>query len=113
MPNTDAIGFRPLGSAQEVTEGYVVPYYVAELKRRVSIARVEGVLYAFDDLCTHGLCPLSAGMLTGSTILCQCHGCQYDVRTGEVLHGPATRWLPVHEIRETDGLVEVRVAPLI
>lgn len=105
-------GFRPLGPAQEVTEGFVVPYYLRDEKRRVSVARVEGALYAFDDLCRHeDGCPLSSGLLTGTTLTCQCHGCQYDVRTGAVLRGPATDWLPVHEVREADDRIEVRTAP--
>ncbi len=33
-----------------------------DLKRRVSVARVGGKLYAFDDLCPHEACPLSSGL---------------------------------------------------
>ena len=32
----------------------VVPHYLADLKRRIGIARVDNSLFAFDDLCT---CP--------------------------------------------------------
>lgn len=42
--------------------------------------------------------PLSAGLLTGTTIMCQCHGSQFDVTTGAVLRGPATDGLGTYEV---------------
>ena len=83
--------FRAVGKADSLPDDYVNPYYLADLKRRVSVARVGGKLYAFDDLCTHEACPLSAGLLTGTTIMCQCHGSQFDVTSGEVQRGPAEK----------------------
>ena len=55
--------------------------YLDDRKARISIARVDDHLYAFDDICTctdHG-CPLSGGLLTGTTITCQCHGSRFDI----------------------------------
>lgn len=98
---------RRLGRSDDLSEGAVNPYYLEDRKWRVSVARVGGKLYAFDDLCTHEACPLSAGMLTGTTILCQCHGCRYDIATGSVLHGPATRPLTTYEVTETDGTISI------
>ncbi|MGA5541137.1 Rieske (2Fe-2S) protein [Mycobacterium sp. NPDC051198] len=98
---------RRLGAADQLPEGSVNPYYLEDRKWRVSVARVEGKLYAFDDLCTHEACPLSAGMLTGTTILCQCHGCRYDVTTGSVLNGPAVRPLTTYPVNETDGVITI------
>jgi hypothetical protein len=45
----------------------VVPYYLQERKLRISIVRVDGHLYAFDDLCTcaRESCPLSGGSAGG------------------------------------------------
>jgi 3-phenylpropionate/trans-cinnamate dioxygenase ferredoxin component len=103
---------RALGPADAIPDDFVVPYYLADVKRRVSIARVGGRLYAFDDLCTctdGGSCPLSGGLLTGTTLMCQCHGSQFDVTTGAVLRGPASRPLRVHGVEEVDGEVRVHV----
>ena len=101
--------FRAVGDAGELADNYVNPYYLEDLKRRVSVARVAGKLYAFDDLCTCAdeSCPLSAGQLTGTTIMCQCHGSQYDVMSGTVLRGPAIEPLQTHEVREANGQIEV------
>jgi hypothetical protein len=62
-----------------------------------------------DDLCTHERCPLSAGLLTGTVIMCQCHGSRFDLTTGAVVNGPATEPLAVHEVRELDGNIQARI----
>jgi nitrite reductase/ring-hydroxylating ferredoxin subunit len=101
--------FRSLGKSDRLRDNYVNPYYLEDLKHRVSVARVAGKLYAFDDLCTFDSVPLSAGLLTGTTLMCQCDGSQFDVPTGRVLRGPATLPLVTYEVREQDGEIQVRV----
>ena len=75
---------------------------------KVNIASAQGHLYAFDDTCTHKGCSLAKGKLDGTTVTCPCHGSQFDVTTGAVLHGPATR--PVRsrraQVEGEDLLVE-------
>jgi 3-phenylpropionate/trans-cinnamate dioxygenase ferredoxin component len=102
--------FRPVGGSAAIPEALVVPFYLDDRKLRVAIARVDGRLYAFDDLCTCGgsACPLSGGLLTGTTLMCQCHGSQFDVATGAVVRGPATDPLTVYEVQEGDGGVRIR-----
>ncbi|WP_273732954.1 Rieske (2Fe-2S) protein [Mycolicibacterium septicum] len=107
MTTPNASTQRRLGPAGQVAEGAVHPYYLSDRKWRVSVARVSGKVYAFDDLCTHEACPLSAGLLTGTTILCQCHGCRYDITTGSVLNGPAVRPLATYPVTETDGVISI------
>ena len=58
---------------------------------KVSVVNVYGHLYAFDDTCTHAGCSLSNGTLHGTTVTCRCHGSKFDVTSGAVLRGPATR----------------------
>jgi nitrite reductase/ring-hydroxylating ferredoxin subunit len=105
---TDA--FRTVGRGDAVANGYVVPYYLDDRKLRISIARVGDRLYAFDDLCTcaDAACPLSGGLLTGTTIMCQCHGSRFDITTGAVINGPATEALNVHEVQEVEGSIRIR-----
>ena len=93
-----------------VPDDLVVAHYLDDRKLRIAVVRVDGRLYAFDDLCTCAdqACPLSGGLLTGTTIMCQCHGSRFDIATGAVVDGPATDALNVYEVQETDGNVHVR-----
>lgn len=112
MTELAADAFRTVGSIDEIPNNFVVAYYLADLKRRVGIARVDDRLHAFDDLCpcTDVPCPLSGGLLDGTTLMCQCHGSRFDITTGAVLNGPATVRLAVYEVAETDGEVRIRVS---
>ena len=100
---------RILGPGGAIPDDYVVPYYLDDRKIRVSVARVGGRLHAFDDLCTHQACPLSAGLLTGTTIMCQCDGSRFDITTGAILNGPATEPLGVYEVKEVAGEIQAHV----
>jgi 3-phenylpropionate/trans-cinnamate dioxygenase ferredoxin subunit len=102
--------FRTLGRGEEIPNEFVVPYYLDDRKLRVSVARVDDGLCAFDDLCTCAdePCPLSGGLLTGTTLMCQCHGSRFDITTGAVINGPATEPLNVYEVQEVDGDIRLR-----
>jgi nitrite reductase/ring-hydroxylating ferredoxin subunit len=102
--------FRTLGPSAAIPDDLVVAHYLEDRKLRVSVARVDGRLYAFDDLCPCGgaPCPLSGGLLTGTTLMCQCHGSRFDITTGAVLNGPATDPLRVYEAQDVDGSIRIR-----
>ena len=106
-----ATAFRTVARADAIPNDLVVPYYLDDQKLRVSIARVGNRLYAFDDLCpcVPEPCPLSGGLLTGTTIMCQCHGSRFDIATGAVINGPATTALNVYEVQEAEGSVRIRM----
>jgi nitrite reductase/ring-hydroxylating ferredoxin subunit len=74
---------------------------------RIAVANVDGVLFAFGDLCPHRQCSLAEGALVDAVVTCPCHGSQFDVRTGERLRGPAVRGVPVFAVRDEDG--EIRL----
>jgi nitrite reductase/ring-hydroxylating ferredoxin subunit len=101
---------RTVGASDAILNDFVVPYYLDELQRRISVARIADRLYAFDDLCTcaEQACPLSGGLLTGTTLMCQCHGSRFDITTGAVINGPATEALHVYEVQEVEGSVQIR-----
>jgi nitrite reductase/ring-hydroxylating ferredoxin subunit len=48
-------------------------------------------------------------MLTGMTIMCQCHGSRFDIATGAVINGPATEPLDLYEVRQVEGCIQIRV----
>jgi 3-phenylpropionate/trans-cinnamate dioxygenase ferredoxin component len=82
--------------AEDVPEGGCVSGMIGG--KQVAIFKVEGKLYATQANCTHRGGPLCEGSLWGEVVTCPWHGSQFDVRTGEVVSGPATEPL------ETFGL---------
>jgi 3-phenylpropionate/trans-cinnamate dioxygenase ferredoxin subunit len=110
MTELTAEEFRTVARADTIPSGSAVPFYLDDVKLRISVARVDEDLYAFDDLCTCAelRCPLSGGLLTGTTVMCQCHGSRFDITTGKVIDGPATEALGTYEVQETGGEIQVR-----
>ena len=102
--------FRTIGPSDAIANDHVVPYYLDDRRLRVSIARIDDHLYAFDDLCTCAdpACPLSSGLLDGTTVMCQCHGSRYDVTTGAAIKGPATQPLTIYAVQEVDHHILIR-----
>ena len=111
MTEVAADAYRTLAPSDAIPNDFVVPYYLDDRKVRISIARVDDRLYAFDDLCTCAdqSCPLSGGLLTGTTVMCQCHGSRFDIATGAVVSGPATDALNVYEVQEVEDGIQIRV----
>ena len=111
MAELAAVAFRTVAPSAAIPDDLVVPHYLADRKARISVVRVEGRLYAFDDLCpcAEVPCPLSGGLLAGTTLMCQCHGSRFDVTTGAVINGPATEPLHVYEVQKAGGDVQIRV----
>jgi nitrite reductase/ring-hydroxylating ferredoxin subunit len=65
----------------------------------VCIANVSGKLYAISNECTHQQGSLADGSLNGFEIKCPMHGSRFDLRTGEVIHGPARDPVPIYELK--------------
>ena len=67
----------------------------------VGIANVNGVLYAFSDACTYNGCSLTKGSLEGASLVCTC-GSKYDLASGHVLGGPASKRIRTYHV-QMDG----------
>ena len=100
--------YRRIGSRAEVPEGELRSFDLPGL--RVAIAHVENELYAFGDECTHEGCSLAEGSLgeQEDTVVCPCHGSEFDLATGEPVEGPAVDPVPVYAVRVNDEWIEVR-----
>jgi 3-phenylpropionate/trans-cinnamate dioxygenase ferredoxin component len=81
----------------DVQPGKLAAFQIAG--NRVAVANVGGTFYAFDDICTHRQCSLAGGTLNGKTVTCPCHGSQFEVTTGGVLHPPAVQPVKVYRVR--------------
>lgn len=75
--------------------------------RRLVLARTEAGYAAFDDHCPHRGGSLAGGTIACDTVTCPWHGSQFDVRSGEVVSGPAKDPIRSYPAEEADG--EVRI----
>jgi nitrite reductase/ring-hydroxylating ferredoxin subunit len=96
-------GFVVVGRADDLEEGGMRAFDVQGT--RIAVAHVNGAFHAFDDTCTHMGCSLAEGDLEETTVICPCHGSEFDVRSGAVLQGPAREPVDSYETRvESDNL---------
>ena len=95
--------FVTVGTADEVAEGEATAFEVEGSE--IAVARVDGALYAFCDVCTHRGCNLSpAASSTAPTIKCECHGSVLDMRPARssTVRPPSRRDLRGPEIDGSD-----------
>ena len=75
----------------------------------VLLVNVDGEYYAIGNKCTHRGCKLSKGALDGETLKCPCHKSVFNVKTGTVMHGPATKPEPKYAVKVEEEQILVSV----
>jgi nitrite reductase/ring-hydroxylating ferredoxin subunit len=75
----------------------------------VLLANVAGEYYAIGNKCTHRGCKLSSGTLNGETVKCPCHKSVFNVKTGEVLHGPASKPAPKYAVKVEEQQILISI----
>ena len=91
------MGFVRVASKEDVPAGKMK--LVEANGTPVLLANVAGEYYAIGNKCTHRSCKLSSGTLEGENVKCSCHGSKFHVKTGEVVHGPATKPEPKYTVK--------------
>jgi nitrite reductase/ring-hydroxylating ferredoxin subunit len=74
----------------------------------VLLSRVQGEVLALADRCTHRGGPLHMGRIADGCVTCPWHGSRFDLRTGYVVSGPASRPQPRLEAQVVRGRLQVR-----
>jgi 3-phenylpropionate/trans-cinnamate dioxygenase ferredoxin component len=75
----------------------------------ICVVRIGDDFYAIGDRCSHADFSLSEGEVWEEEreIECWKHGSTFSVQTGEALTLPATRPVPVYDVRVDDGQIVV------
>ncbi len=76
--------------------------------RQVAIFKIEGKLYAVNNICPHQHAPvLFEGQIEDCTVTCPLHGWMYDLETGQALGGGAKLKTFEVYVEGEDVMVEV------
>ncbi len=89
--------FVKVATTLEVPLGVMKMVQVAD--QEVCLANVDGKCYAIGNVCSHEEGPLDQGRLEEYEVECPWHGSLFDIRTGRVILGPASRPEPVYEVK--------------
>jgi len=71
--------------------------------KKILVVKQGSRFFAIGDTCTHMGCSLSVGTLEGETVRCRCHGSVFNVRTGDVVKGPAKKSEPPYPVAIEKG----------
>ncbi len=97
--------WRTVAAASLVPEGCGFPVKFGDY--RIALVRHEGEVFALDELCPHADASIAMGPVGNGCIACPWHYAEFDLKTGQVLSGPATESLVSYPARERDGQIEV------
>ena len=99
------MAFTRLGKVADIPEGDGKMFDLGD--RWIGVFKVDGELFAIDDICSHQEAFLHAGMLEGHSIECDAHGARFDIRSGKVEMGPAVMPIDTYGVRVVDDEFEV------
>jgi 3-phenylpropionate/trans-cinnamate dioxygenase ferredoxin component len=88
------------------------PVRVAMGDSAVLIVKADNQVLAIGNQCTHQGAALDRGVvkIAGSvrTVTCPAHGSMFSLETGKPMRPPATKQVPVYDVKVEDGRVFVR-----
>lgn len=101
-------GFERFAEVSEIPPGKIK---VAKVDgTEVWVVNIEGAFFGHPNKCTHAGGPVGRGRLNGNVIQCPLHGSRFDVKSGQVVGGPAQVPLPSVEVKLEGTTVWVRKA---
>ena len=77
--------------------------------RDIALYKVEGAVFATDNICTHGQARLCDGFLDGFEIECPLHQGRFDVRNGNVVSTPPDENIRSYPVKIEAGRIFLAV----
>ena len=108
VPHRFPVGWQTLAPLSEFADGKPERRLVAGIP--LLVYRNGEDVHVLADVCSHLSGPLHRGTVTGGDdpcVVCPWHGSTFSLRSGEVVHGPATAPQPRFSTRITDGVLQV------
>ncbi len=67
--------------------------------KSLALYKVEGAVFATDNICTHGHARLCDGFLEGHEIECPLHQGKFDIRDGRALCAPLSEDIKTYPVK--------------
>jgi len=104
-------GYEPVIALIDLPEDSLMGVHLSD-GTPICLFRVDGVVHAVHDCCTHQAFPMSAGeLLPDGSLECAWHGARFDPVTGQPSRGPACEPLQVYRVLVADGMILVARSP--
>ena len=75
----------------------------------IAIYKIDGLIYATEDLCSHGAVALSGGFVDGQSIECPAHGGSFHIPTGSPICFPAQKAIRIIQVTVLDDVVYLKI----
>ncbi|CAG9263183.1 non-heme iron oxygenase ferredoxin subunit [Paraburkholderia caribensis] len=99
---------RQVATLDQVEEGETLRVELGD--NALCLYRIQGEVYATDDLCTHGQASLADGLIIdGALIECPLHEGAFDIRTGAPARAPCKLALKRYAVHVEDDAVFVEL----
>jgi nitrite reductase/ring-hydroxylating ferredoxin subunit len=103
-------GWEDVAAVDELPDGRPVRVAVGDVP--VLLLRSGDDWFSISNQCTHQGAGLDKGVvkIAGSvkTVTCPAHGSTFNLETGKVMRPPASKPIPVYDVKVEDGRVLVR-----
>jgi 3-phenylpropionate/trans-cinnamate dioxygenase ferredoxin subunit len=101
------MGFVKVALVKDLEPGNMIG--VAAERKEIVVANVDCDYFAIGNRCTHMSCMLSHGSVKGQNVTCSCHGSVFDLKTGNVVKGPARKAEPVFPVKSKGDQILVNI----
>lgn len=91
------MAWHRVAAVAELKEGSVLGVEIGEAQ--IAVYHLEDGYFATHNICTHQHAFMSDGYVDKSCIECPLHQALFDIRTGEVLEGPAQEPLSTYPVK--------------
>ena len=105
----DSALWRRVAALSQLSDDAALPVRLDDVP--IALYRMDGHVYAIDDVCTHEFAMLSQGFIEGGAIECPLHQARFDIATGRCLAPPATTDLRRYAVRIEGDDIYVCAAP--
>ncbi|MFZ5692191.1 MAG: non-heme iron oxygenase ferredoxin subunit [Pseudomonadota bacterium] len=107
MPEFD--GWHKIADLSQLRDDEAFPAKLGNVP--IALYRLNGQIYAIDDVCTHEYALLSQGFVEGCAIECPLHQAKFDIASGKCLSAPATVDLKCYDVRVVGNDIFVSATP--